>query len=73
MTNKCKLLEGRLIVSILIIFLSSCAINPKAWNPLLKPEFKAKSAAKAGAVIEHKGHLYLGGDIVSYVSKSKLN
>lgn len=28
---------------------------------------------EAGAVVEHKGHLYLGGDVVSYVSKSKIN
>ncbi|MGI9532995.1 SMP-30/gluconolactonase/LRE family protein [Lutimonas sp.] len=34
---------------------------------------KGKIVTEAGAVIEHNGHLYLGGDIVSYVSKSKLN
>ena len=27
---------------------------------------------EAGAILEHKGYLYLGGDVVSYVSKSKL-
>ena len=31
-----------------------------------------KRVTEAGAVLEHNGYLYLGGDIVSYVSKSKL-
>ena len=33
---------------------------------------KGKVVTEAGAVVEHNGFLYLGGDIVSYVSKSKL-
>lgn len=33
---------------------------------------KGKSVTEAGAVIELNGYMYLGGDIVSYVSKSKL-
>ena len=31
-----------------------------------------EAVTEAGAIIEHDGHLYLGGDVVSYVSKSKL-
>ena len=33
---------------------------------------KGMTVTEAGAVLEHNGHLYLGGDVVSYVSKSKL-
>lgn len=33
---------------------------------------KGETVSEAGAVKEWKGHLYLGGDVVSYVSKVKL-
>lgn len=33
---------------------------------------KGKVVTEAGAILEYNGYLYLGGDIVSYVSKSKL-
>ncbi|MCH2044434.1 MAG: SMP-30/gluconolactonase/LRE family protein [Saprospiraceae bacterium] len=33
---------------------------------------KGTSVTEAGAVFEHNGYLYLGGDVVSYVSKVKL-
>ena len=41
---------------------------------VLQALFDSRGAVvtEAGAVIEHNGHLYLGGDVVSYVSKSKL-
>ncbi|MEL6674392.1 MAG: SMP-30/gluconolactonase/LRE family protein, partial [Bacteroidota bacterium] len=33
---------------------------------------EGKTVHEAGAVVEHQGYLYLGGDVVTYVSKSKI-
>ncbi|MEM7035747.1 MAG: SMP-30/gluconolactonase/LRE family protein [Bacteroidota bacterium] len=34
---------------------------------------QGETVAEAGAILEWKGHLYLGGDVVSYVSRVKLD
>ena len=41
---------------------------------ILQSRFDSKGliVKEAGAIIEHNGYLYLGGDVVSYISKSKL-
>lgn len=39
---------------------------------LLINDSEGKTVREAGAVLEHNGHLYPGGDVVSYVSKLKL-
>jgi len=44
MTNKNNFLRIGLVAILFILIFSNCAIQPKAWTPPTKPEFKGKLA-----------------------------
>ena len=64
MTNKSDLFKTGLAATLFVLIFGSCAIQPKAWTPLKKPEFKGKLALNEKLTKNSQIHLlgYYGAE-----------